>query len=123
MLQKTQVVRRKAFEKMFNGTCTIIIKQEYEKGNGATGFTDVATVTDEPCRLSFSSSPVATDSGTVTLANQSVKLFISPEISIPEGSKITVSQDGVTRTYKRSGMPIIRDVIQSVELEVLDNEC
>lgn len=123
MLQKTALVRQKAFEKLFDGVCTITVKEEYTRENGSTALRDSVTVTNEPCRLSHASSPVASDNGVVTLANQTVKLFISPTVTIPEGSKVTVTQYGITKTYKRSGMPVVRDAIQSVELEVLDNEC
>lgn len=123
MLSKTEILRRKAFEKLYDGLCTVEVKQEVTRENGSTGFENVVILENEPCRLSISSSPVSVDGGAVMKAEQNIKLFLSPSEFIPEGSKVTVTQYGVTKTYKSSGMPVVRDVIQSIELEVLDNEC
>lgn len=72
---------------------------------------------DQPCRLSFSSSPSATN-GDVAEINQTVKLFFSPEIKVKEGSKITVTQNGVTTAYKQSGTPAHYPTHQEILLEL-----
>ena len=124
MLSKNQVVKyRKALERGYEGVCTITNKQEYEKTNGSIGFKDVVIVKDQPCRLSFSNSPVAQAGSGIYNASQSIKLFLAPEIEVKAGSIITITQHGVTNTYQCSGLPIKRDSHQSVELEVMDNVC
>ena len=45
-------------------------------------------------------------------------LLIDPSVDIPEGSKITVTQKGVTRDYERSGTPAVYSVHQEVPLEL-----
>ncbi len=114
---------RKALERMYEGVCTITNKQEYEKENGSIGFTDVVIVENQPCRLSFGGSPVAQAGSGVFHANQSIKLFLAPEIEVKVGSIITITQHGVTNTYQCSGVPIKRESHQSIELELMNNVC
>lgn len=74
---------------------------------------------DQPCRLSFSSSPSVSD-GDVPKINQTVKLFFAPEITIKEGSKITVTQNGVATVYKQSGVPAVYQTHKEILLELFD---
>lgn len=105
MLSKNAVVKvKKALEKGYIDTFTVTEHQKITNPNRTTGFSDVDVLVDQPCRLSFSSSPSATD-GDVSGINQTVKLFFAPEIKVKEGSKITVMQNGVPTAYKQSGVP------------------
>ena len=49
---------------------------------------------------------------------QSVVLYIDPSVDIPEGSKVTVTQNGVTRDYERSGTPAVYSTHQEIPLEL-----
>ena len=118
MLSKNEVVKvRKALEKGYIGTFTVTEHQKIKKPNHTTGFSDVDVLVDQPCRLSFSSSPSSKD-GDVSEVNQTVKLFFSPEIMVKEGSKITVTQNGVTTAYKQSGTPAVYDTHNEIILEL-----
>lgn len=120
MLSKNAVVSvRKALEKGYIGTMTITEHQKVIKPNHTTGFSDVDVLTDIPCRLSVSSSPSVSD-GDVAKATQTVKLFYAPEIIIKEGSKITVTQNGVTTAYKQSGVPAVYQTHTEIVLERFD---
>lgn len=118
MLSKNQVVKvRMALEKGYTGTFTVTEHQKVIKPNHTTGFTDVDVIVDQPCRLSFSSNP-STKDGDVSEVNQTVKLFFAPEIMVKEGSKITVTQNGVSTTYKQSGTPAVYDTHIEINLEL-----
>ena len=118
MLPKNAVVKvRKALEKGYTGTFTVTEHKKVTKSNHTTGFSDVEVIVDQPCRLSFSSSPSATN-GDVAEINQTVKLFFAPEIKVKEGSKITVTQNGVTTAYKQSGTPAVYSGHQEILLEL-----
>ena len=118
MLPKNAVVKvRKALEKGYDGTFTVTEHKKVTKPNHTTGFSDVVVIVDQPCRLSFSSSPSATD-GDIAEINQTVKLFFAPEINVKEGSKITVTQNGVTTDYKQSGTPAVYSSHQEILLEL-----
>ena len=118
MLPKNAVVKvRKALEKGYIGTFTATEHQKVIRPNHTTGFSDVDVIINQPCRLSFSSSPSATN-GDVAEINQTVKLFFAPEIKVKEGSKITVTQNGATTVYKQSGTPALYDTHQEILLEL-----
>lgn len=118
MLSKNAVVKvRNALEKGYDGTFTVTEHQKITKPNKTTGFQDVDVLVNQPCRLSFSSSPSTSD-GDVPVINQTVKLFFAPEITIKEGSKITVTQNGVTTEYKQSGTPAVYSTHTEILLEL-----
>lgn len=118
MLSKNAVVKvRKALEQGYDGTFTVTEHKKVTKPNHTTGFSDVKVLVDQPCRLSFSSNPSASN-GDIAEINQTVKLFFAPEITIKEGSKITVTQNGVTTAYKQSGTPAVYDTHKEILLEL-----
>jgi hypothetical protein len=120
MLSKNAVVKvRKALEKSYDGTFTVTEHQKITKPNHTTGFSDVVVLENQPCRLSFSSAPSVKD-GDVPEIGQTVKLFFAPEITVNEGSKVTVTQNGVTTEYKRSGTPAIYPTHTEIILELFD---
>ena len=118
MLSQNAVVKtRKALEKGYTGTFTVTEHQKVTRPNHTTGFADVDVLVDQPCRLSFSSSPSTTD-GDVAEIKQTVKLFFAPEIMVKDGSKITVTQNGVTTEYKQSGTPAVYQTHTEIILEL-----
>lgn len=50
--------------------------------------------------------------------SQAVKLFIAPEIAVPEGSRIDVTQNGITTSYRQSGTPAVYSSHQEITLEL-----
>lgn len=109
---------RKAIELLYNGTCTVTEHQEYENENDATGFRDVVILENEPCHLSFSNTSSTTEGPVAATVSQVTELFISPEVNIAPGSKITVTQNGVTTDYTRSGKSATYGVHQQIVLEL-----
>ncbi len=86
--------------------------------NGRTEPTERVTVTAEPCRISHETVKSTEPDNEAALVAQSVVLYIDPSVDIPEGSKITVTQNGVTRDYVRSGKPAVFTSHQEVPLEL-----
>ena len=118
MLPKNAVVKvRAALKKGYTGTFTVTEHRKITKPNHTTGFSDVDVIVDKPCRLSFSSSPATTD-GDIAETNQTVKLFFAPDIKVKEGSKITVTQNGITTEYKQSGTPAVYQTHTEILLEL-----
>lgn len=118
MLSKNAVVKvRKAIESGYIGTFTVTEHQKVTKPNHTTGFSDVDVLINQPCRLSFSSSPSTSD-GDIAEIKQTVKLFFAPEIDVKEGSKITVTQNGVTTAYKQSGTTAVYSTHKEILLEL-----
>ena len=120
MFSKTEMVRaRKAIESLYNGKCTITEYEKVKKENKSTGFVETVMVENQPCKISFSTinSTTSTETGASALVSV-VKLFISPEIKIKPGSKITVTQNNVTTEYQNSGEPAYYNTHQEIILEL-----
>ena len=86
----------------------------------------VKVVTDEPCRVSYgqtaySKADTIHVSEGAPYVNQSIVLFIRPDISIKEGSVIEVTQHGVTNKYKRASKPAVHSQHQEVILELYED--
>lgn len=103
---------------MYDGTCTVTVQEEYEEKNGSTSFRQVVTIEDEPCHLSFSNTSSTKEGEVAATVAQVTELFISPDISIAPGSKITVTQNGVTTDYTRSGKPAVYATHQQIVLDL-----
>jgi hypothetical protein len=101
-------------ESLYDGVCTIT---EFVTATGAINNT-VATVvaTDVPCRLSYSSKPNGTQTDTATAVSQTIKLFLSTDVTIKAGSRIVVTQAEKTNSYVAAGEPAIYLSHQEVEL-------
>lgn len=110
---------RKALESLYKGRCKITeIRKATDPVTKRVTFTDVVTVENEPCRLSFSSVANAVQGNEVANVAQVVKLFIRPELTILAGSKIEVTQNGVTSKYVASGKPAVHSNHQEVVLTI-----
>lgn len=120
MLSKHKVVSkaRKAIELLYKGTCTVTVQQEYIKDNSATGFKQVVVLENEPCLLSFSNVTSTKEGEVAATVSQVTELFISPDVDIAPGSKITITQDGVTTDYTRSGKSALYSTHQQIVLEL-----
>lgn len=120
MLSQTKMVKaRKAIESLYVGTCTITEQKKNQKSNKSTGFSEVVVLENQPCRLSFTTikSTTPTEIGASSVS-QVVKLFIAPEIEAKPGSKLTITQNGITTEYKNSGEPAIYMTHQEIILEL-----
>lgn len=123
MLSKAQMVRvRRNIEQGYTHSCTISIKEEHMKPNRSTGFRNKIVVENQPCRLSFSSSKTSQSDGNISVAEQTIKLFIAPELIIPAGSNITIIHDGIETEYTKSGQPAIYPTHQEILLEIKERE-
>lgn len=119
MLSKNQVVgTRKAIEKLYTHTCSIVIKEKIKKPDHSTGFDEKKLLEDQSCRISFSSISSVNENSNAALKQQSIKLFIAPDINIPEGSKIIVNHDGIESIFSKSGVSALYPTHQEINLEL-----
>lgn len=109
---------RKAIEMTYIGTCTITEYQSYKKENKSTGHQEVIILENQPCKLSFSSITNSSKTETAAMVVQTAKVLIAPEIQIKPGSKLTITQNGVTTEYKNSGEPALFNTHQEIVLEL-----
>lgn len=110
---------RRAIEQLYTGRMTVMercgIKDDTTK---RTGFKDVVVYADIPCRLSYSGTPVNTAENGAYRMEQEIKLFCAPELDIKPGSKITVTQNGVTRAYIHGGKSAVYSAHMEISLEL-----
>lgn len=118
MFSQTQMVKaRKAIEKLYIGTCTITEHQKVKKENKSTGFADVVVLKEQPCRLSYKTITSTKQDEAAASLIQVAKVFLAPEIHVKPGSKLTITQNGVTTEYQNSGEPAVYSTHQEIILE------
>lgn len=95
-IMAAQLAARKAIESTYCDKATVMQyervidkKSKLAKPNGC-----VAVLEDEPCKLSFESITQTVQTESKAKITQAVKLFISPDVIISPGSKITVMHGG-----------------------------
>ena len=119
MLSKNQVVAvRKAIESTYTGICTITEWQRIKQPNKTTDFVEVMVLENQPCKLSFSSLKNAVETDIGTAITQTVKIFLAPEVKVKTGSKISITQNGITTEYKNSGEPSMFATHQEIMVEL-----
>lgn len=111
---------RQSIEKTYTDICTVTESEKYKKDNKTNGFRDKTVYENLSCRLSFRNVNPATATATATKISQTITLFIAPEIEIGAGSRITVTHDGRTTDYKKSGFPAVYKTHQEIPLELYD---
>lgn len=120
-IKAAQGAARRAIEETYFGILTVTeMKKVRNEGSKLTKDEPVVTLENQPCRLSFETLKAAVQSDSAATVTQITKLFVSPDVSIPAGSKITVTQDGVTADYTCSGIPAVYPTHQEIVLELFE---
>lgn len=119
VIEKAERAARKAIESTYKGMVTVTEYKKVKDPNTAlTSYKEVVVLENQPCSLSFESIAAAVQTETVATVSQAVKLFLSPDITIKPGSKLTVTQTGVTTEYSSSGVPAVYPTHQEIMLEL-----
>ncbi|VIF92746.1 phage protein [Clostridioides difficile] len=109
---------RKAIEMLYRDKCTIVEYQPVKDPvTKRTNNKEVIVLENQPCKLSYKNITSATD-GKVAKLEQTIKLFISPNIEIKAGSKLIINN----KEYVRSGESAIYPNHQEVILELLEDK-
>ncbi len=119
MLQKIKMVD--ILPLLYNGQCTIIVREKKQDKRGVTVDKEVIQSENVPCRLSHTKieqSKKYTNLGHTV--SQTVKLFLAPDVEVPTGSKIIVTQNGVTKVYRNCGESAIFSGHQEIALEIFE---
>lgn len=118
-IKAAQQAARKAIEATYFGTLMVTEMQKVtDERSKLTKDEPVVILENQPCRLSFETLQTAVQSDSAATITQVTKLFVSPDISIKPGSKLTVSQDNVTTDYTCSGVPAVYPTHQEIMLEL-----
>ena len=109
-----------AIKSLWRGKCTGTVRNNdtTDENTGRVVVGEVDTYTDEPCRISFDTVNATQPENNAANIVQSITLFIDRAVVIPEGSKITVTQNGATAVYEKSGKPAVYSTHQEIPLEI-----
>ena len=120
-IQAAQKAARKAIEATYFGTLKVTeMQQVTDERSKLTKDEEMVVLKNQPCKLSFETLKAAVQTDSAATITQVTKLFVSPDISIKAGSKITVSQDNVTTDYTCSGVPAVYPTHQEIILELFE---
>lgn len=120
-LETARKAARRAQEAAYDGRCTVVeYRQVKDEATKLTGKKEVVVIEDQPCRLSYEKLSAVLQTETAAAMSQGIKLFLAPEIVIKGGSKIIVTQNGVTEKYCASGKPAVYSTHQEVMLELFE---
>ncbi|MGG5437595.1 hypothetical protein [Clostridioides difficile] len=109
---------RKAIEMLYRDKCTIVEYQSVKDPiTKRTNNKEVIILENQPCKLSYKNTTSATD-GKVSRLEQTIKLFISPDVEIKSGSKLIINN----KEYVRSGESAIYPNHQEIILELLKDK-
>lgn len=110
---------QKTVKSLWTGRAAVIIREGcLNPATGRTDFTERILADDLPCRISYKAVKSAEPVEEAAAAGQTVTLYTAPDLEIPDGSRITVTQNGVTRDYVRSGRAAVYRFHQEVPLEL-----
>lgn len=116
-LTAARAAARQALESAYDGVCTVTeYRQAKDAKNKFRKPEEIPVLENQPCRLSFEKTAAAGQTETVAIAAQGIKLFLPPDVEIKPGSKITVSQNGMTGVYSASGVPAVYATHQEIML-------
>lgn len=120
-VRKARDAAKIALESAYDGLCTVIeYRQTRDAKNKFRKPEETQVLENQPCRLSFEKTAVAVQTETAAIVTQGIKLFLPPEIEIKPGSKIIVTQNGITNSYSASGVPAIYATHQEIMLELFE---
>lgn len=95
---------RKAIESQYKGRCNIFeYKSVTDPITKITSPKEVLVYKNFPCKLSYEKIDTTNQSTGAAEMSMLTKLFITPDINIKAGSKIVVTQNGVTTAFANSG--------------------
>ncbi len=118
-IEAARQAARKAIESTYDGVLSVTEhKKVKDESTKMTSYQDVVVLDAQPCRLSFEQLKTAIQSDSAASVAQTTKLFVSPDIVIKAGSKITVVQAGVTTDYTSSGIPAVYDTHQEIIIDL-----
>ena len=119
MFDKVRNQARKAIELLYEHSCTVV---EYQKVKDPitkiTSSQEVIVITIQPCKLSYSTIRSTSQTESAGVISQVIKVFVAPEVLIKPGSKLIITHNGITESYKNSGLPAYFLSHQEIILEL-----
>lgn len=120
-IQAAQKAARKAIERTYIGVMTVLeYKSVKDPVTKITRTQWVIVLENQPCNLSFENITTAVQTEAAATISQAVKVLVSPDVTIKPGSRLKITQNGVTTEYTSSGIPAVYPTHQEIMLELSD---
>lgn len=120
-IEAAYAAKRRALEKTYTGKATVTEHRKVKNPETKlTEHVDMVVMEEKSCKLSYERIQAAVQGEAVANTVQTVKLFICPDLVIRPGSKITVTQAGVTTDYTSSGVPAVYPSHQEILLDLFE---
>lgn len=120
-IKAARKAHRAAIEVLYEDVCTIYEYRSVTDNNSKlTSKQEVPVIEKQPCKLSFESTEAAVSMEGANEKSVSVKLFISPDITIKPGSKIVVTHGGIETAFSNSGVPALYPTHQEIDLKLFE---
>lgn len=108
---------------LWDGICTISVYQEVtDPETFQTHEELVPIIENEPCRLSNKTNTVVADVENVAETSKTIVLFLRPDLEVPAGSVIDVTQYGRTTKFKNSSTPSVYYTHQEIQLSIYNDK-
>lgn len=105
--------------RLYTGRMDIMTVTKTKDSHGITKTEYKPVQADVPCRLSYDRKTVSNaDAGDLMI--QEIQVICAPGVSIPEGSRLKITQAGRTETYDLASPPAVYDNHQEVRLTLLN---
>ncbi|ACZ08295.1 Uncharacterised protein [Sebaldella termitidis] len=111
---------RKALESLYLAVCNIYAFIKEEDEFELTDQTEQLIYENKKCRVSYKNISAANQTESFATTAQEIKLFIAPELLIPPGSTIEVTQNNRTEKYKSSGKAAVYTNHQEIILNLYE---
>lgn len=118
-IRQFQRMHRRTVEAAYDGICRIYGMQSVKDPVTKVTKQQEALVQENiPCHLSYSSTAPVSGSDMAAAVTQTIKLFLAPELVVPPGSRIEVTQQGRSESYGQSGKTAVYSSHQEILLEL-----
>ncbi len=115
-------IARPYLEMLYKDSCTVIELQDVvDPITHITSKQEVIVHEKVPCKISYRTQLPTGDGVAGSLNSFLTVLQLSPDLEIKAGSRIDVTRDGKTISYKNSGKPAIYHNHQEIQLTLLDD--
>lgn len=116
-VQRSRTYARLAIESLYDGVCDVYqFTETYDANQHRNRVSKKMLAEKMPCRISINGSSPTSESNMVAQKVQTITLYCAPELTIPAGCKIEVTQAGRTELYEASGQPRVYPTHQELGL-------
>ena len=109
-------LERKWLEMTYDGVMTVTGSQKKNVDGETVVTPDAVLYEGQPCALSFSGTPDGAQGEDASEIAYQGTIFCAPELTIPAGCRITVTQYGVTYALRYSGEGIVYPTHQQLSV-------